>query len=148
MRCKWPNDGWLEGSKWAGLLARRPSTHPGEIHLGLGANLDAAPAGVEAPTTHLSRHWPDWPGAAEVCEALLRGAIAVLAAGPSGVRERLLDWPVHDAFSPGEELVVDLPPGPRAGVYRGIDGEGRLRLETADGETRLASGEVRRVRRA
>lgn len=148
VRCKWPNDGWLEGAKWAGLLAVRPADRPGEIHLGLGANLAASPAEVPEPTTHLARHWSGWPGALVVTEALLRAALSVLADGPAGVAARLGSWPRYDALALGEDLVVELSRGARRGRYRGLDGEGRLRLETADGEERLESGEARRVRPA
>lgn len=145
-RCKWPNDGWLEGAKWAGLLAARPAARPGEIHLGLGANLSASPQGVSDPVTHLARHWPEWPGREAVTEALLGAALAVLADGSAGVEARLADWSGHDALTPGEIVVVELAKGPRRGSYRGVDREGRLRLETQAGEERLASGEVRRLR--
>lgn len=148
VRCKWPNDGWLEGAKWAGLLAVRPAARPGEIHLGLGANLSASPVEVPEPTTHLARHWPEWPGAPAVAEALLSAALAVLADGPAGVVARLASWPRYDALAQGEDLAVELPGGTRRGRYRGLDGAGRLRLETADGEERLESGEARRVRPA
>jgi len=148
VRCKWPNDGWLEGAKWAGVLAVRPARRPGEIHLGLGANLSASPADLPEPTTHLALHWPGWPGAPVVAEALLGAALSVLAAGPAGVAEQLAAWPGYDALDPGEDLVVELTGGARRGIYRGVDGEGRLRLQTAGGEERVESGEARRVRPA
>ena len=146
VRCKWPNDGWLDGAKWSGLLAVRPAQRSGEIHLGLGANLVASPAAVAEPATHLERHWLGWPGEAVVAEALLRAALGVLADGPAGIPPRLARWARYDALSPGEPLVVDLAGRRRIGSYGGVDEDGRLRLATDAGEERITSGEVSRVR--
>ena len=145
-RCKWPNDGWLEGVKWAGLLAIRPAERPGEIHVGLGANLVAAPEPVEYEATDLRSHWPTWPGSEEVAASLIGAALAVLGEGSGGVGSRLADWSRHDALAPGTPLVVEGAGARRTGTYLGIDAEGRLRLAGEDGEVRIASGEARRVR--
>lgn len=145
VRCKWPNDGWLEGAKWSGLLAARRA---GEIHLGLGANLVAVPEIPGVPVACLRQAWPVWPGETAVAALLLGSALRVLRDGPRGLGVRLAAWPAHDALSPGEPIVVEGPDGPRAGVYRGIDAEGRLRLSVESGEARFASGDVRRVRPA
>lgn len=147
VRCKWPNDGLLEGRKWAGVLAARPAARPGELHLGLGANLVAAPAVDGAETACLAEAWPGWPGASEVARILLAAALAVLGEGAAGVSKRLAEWPRHDALEPGERIVVDDRGRSREGTYRGIDAEGRLRLEIDAREIRLASGDARRVRR-
>ena len=147
VRCKWPNDGWLNGAKWAGLLAVRPAERAGEIHVGLGANLVAAPKeGVEPAAIELRSGWPEWPGAAAVASVLLSAALDVLRDGPSGIASRLADWALHDALIPGEALIVDGEVGRRTGTYLGVDTDGRLRLADEHGESRLASGEVRRVR--
>ena len=147
-RCKWPNDGWLEGAKWAGLLAVRPAARPEELHLGLGANLLISPSGVLRPTTDLARHWQEWPGPEAVGEALLAATLAVLADGPGGVAPRLGAWSRYDALSPGEIVVVEAAGASRRGTYGGVDAHGRLRLRTDAGEERLSSGEARRLRRA
>jgi BirA family biotin operon repressor/biotin-[acetyl-CoA-carboxylase] ligase len=147
VRCKWPNDGWLGGAKWSGLIAVRPAERPGEIHVGLGVNLVAAPANVATPTAaDLRSEWPGWPGAGEVAELLLSAALAVLRGGPEGVAPRLADWSRHDALSPGEPLIVETSGPLRTGTYLGIDPDGRLRLGEESGETLLTSGEVSRVR--
>lgn len=146
VRCKWPNDGWLDGAKWSGLLAARPAGRPGEIHLGLGANLVTAPAVEGIEVACLRTQWTRWPGAAEAAALLLGAALRVLREGPAGVGPRLADWSMHDALSPGERLVVEGGGGPVEGVYRGIDPEGRLRLAAREGEVRVSSGDVRRVR--
>ena len=141
VRCKWPNDGWLEGAKWSGVIAVRPAGRAGEIHVGLGANLVAAPPEpADPPATALARHWPGWPGPEAVAEMLL-------AAAP-GVAGRLADWQFHDAIAPGAPIDVEASGRVRWGIYRGIDADGRLRLEEESGEARLSSGEVARLRPA
>ncbi|HYO46680.1 MAG TPA: biotin--[acetyl-CoA-carboxylase] ligase, partial [Gemmatimonadota bacterium] len=147
VRCKWPNDGWLNGAKWAGLIAVRPAERPGEIHVGLGANLVAAPAGVEEPAaTDLRSGWPGWPGTAAVTESLLIAALEVLQGGSEGIAPRLADWARYDALVPGEALAVERAGRRRTGTYLGIDPDGHLRLGEESGEVRLASGQVLRVR--
>ena len=145
-RCKWPNDGWLDGAKWAGLLAVRPAERPGEIHVGLGANLVTIPEAVECEATDLRSHWPTWPGSEEVAASLIGAALAVLGDGPGGIRSRLAAWSLHDALEPGTPLVVEGTGARRTGTYLGIDADGRLRLAGENGEVRIASGEARRVR--
>lgn len=145
-RCKWPNDGWLEGAKWAGLLAVRPAERPGEIHVGLGANLVAVPEEVAYEATELGSHWPAWPGSEEVAAMLIGAALAVLRDGPGGVGSRLADWSRYDALAPGTPLIVEGAGARRTGTYLGIDADGRLRLAREDGEVRIASGEARKVR--
>jgi BirA family biotin operon repressor/biotin-[acetyl-CoA-carboxylase] ligase len=144
--CKWPNDGWLDGAKWSGLLATRPARRPGEIHLGLGANIVTAPAVEGVTVTCLRTRWREWPGEAEVKALLLGAALRVLRDGPVGIAPRLAEWSLHDALSPGERLVVEGPDGPIEGEYLGIDPEGRLRLDALAGEVRVSSGDARRVR--
>jgi BirA family transcriptional regulator, biotin operon repressor / biotin---[acetyl-CoA-carboxylase] ligase len=146
-RCKWPNDGWLEGAKWAGTIAVRPAERPGEIHLGLGANLVTPPPGIsDAPVTTLERHWSPWPGREEVSELLLAAAVEVMRDGADGVRARLAEWPRYDAIAHGERIDVEAGGRLRSGTYLGIDADGRLRLAEESGEARISSGEVARMR--
>ena len=148
-RCKWPNDGWLEGAKWSGVIALRPAGRPGEIHVGLGANLVAAPPGPSnPPATALERHWPGWPGPEAVAELLLAAAVAVMRDGAGGVRARLAEWPRYDAIAHGERIDVEAGGRLRSGTYLGIDADGRLRLAEESGEARISSGQVARMRPA
>ena len=148
VRCKWPNDGLLKGRKWAGILAIRPRACPGELHLGLGANLVEAPAVESAATACLADAWSGWPGGSEVAAILLEAALAVLADGPAGVPARLADWSRYDALAPGQRIVVEDRGDRREGTYLGIDGDGRLRLDLGTREVRLTSGDARCVRPA
>lgn len=152
-RCKWPNDGLVEGRKWAGVLARRVEGARGAPRLlvGLGANLERAPEAHElepeaTPAAALAEHWRPWPGREAVIRLLLEAALRVLREGPAGIAQRLALWPRHDALELGAVLRVDGTDGHRLGRYQGLAPDGRLRLVTEQGETLLAAGEARRVR--
>lgn len=147
VRCKWPNDGMLGNAKWAGLIALRPAERPGEIHLGLGANLRTAPPAVtDPPAAELRSSWRDWPGDEAVAAALVSTALGVLRAGRTSIPASLADWPRFDALTPGEPLVVHSAGRSFEGRYGGVDADGRLVMVGDQGETRFASGEVTRVR--
>jgi BirA family biotin operon repressor/biotin-[acetyl-CoA-carboxylase] ligase len=149
VRCKWPNDGMLGIAKWAGLIAVRPAERPGELHLGLGANLVAAPPSVtDPPATALRSDWPEWPGEEAVAALLVSEALAVLRGGPASIPARLADWAHFDALAPGEPVVVESGGRRHRGSYCGVDADGRLLVAGKIGETRFASGEVTRVRGA
>jgi BirA family biotin operon repressor/biotin-[acetyl-CoA-carboxylase] ligase len=152
-RCKWPNDGLVEGRKWAGLLARRVEGARGASRLlvGLGANLERAPEAHEldpeaTPAAALAEHWRPWPGREAVIRLLLEAALRVLREGAEGIAERLALWPRHDALELGASLRVEDSDGHRFGRYQGLAPDGRLRLVTDQGEILLAAGEARRVR--
>lgn len=147
VRCKWPNDGMLGDAKWAGLIAVRPAERAGELHLGLGANLVAAPPSVvDPPAADLKSRWPEWPGEEAVSAMLVSAALAILRHGPASVPARLAEWGSFDALTPGDPVVVESAGRRHEGRYRGIDAEGRLRIEGKGGESRFASGDVTRVR--
>lgn len=147
VRSKWPNDGVLGNAKWSGLIAVRPGERAGELHLGLGANLVAAPPTVtDPPAAELRSNWPGWPGDEAVAVLLLSAALAVLREGGASMHGRLADWARYDALTPGEPVVIDSAGRRYEGLYRGVDAEGRLLVEKDGGEERFSSGEVSRLR--
>jgi len=133
-RVKWPNDVLLDGRKVAGVLVEaRP--HDGWAVLGIGLNvaieLDTLPEDVRARAATLGRP----PAALEATlDELLRALGARLAepaeAALAALRER-------DALA-GRSIRWD----GGEGVAAGIAGDGALLVRTADGEARLAAGEV------
>jgi BirA family biotin operon repressor/biotin-[acetyl-CoA-carboxylase] ligase len=134
-RIKWPNDVLLDGRKVAGILAEgRP--YEGWTVLGIGVNVAIAPQELP-PELHATAGTLGRPRAAvepylvELLGALDRALVLEPAA--------LLDaWRARDALA-GRE--VSWAAG--TGVARGIDGEGRLVIELADGgRTALDAGEV------
>jgi biotin-(acetyl-CoA carboxylase) ligase len=137
----------LGDGKWAGVIAVRPGERPGELHLGLGANLVTAPPSVsDPPAADLKSHWSGWPGEGALSAMLISAALEVLRSGPASVPGRLEDWARLDALSPGEPVEVDSAAGRHEGRYGGIDAEGRLLVEGVSGEMRFVSGDVTRLR--
>lgn len=145
--CKWPNDGMLGSAKWAGLIAVRPAERAGELHLGLGANLVAAPSSIQdPPAAALRSHWPEWPGEEAVAVLLVSAALAVLRDGPASIRARLAGWARFDALTPCEPIVLESAGRRHEGRYGGVDADGRLVVDGDGGESRFTSGDVTRVR--
>lgn len=145
-RCKWPNDGYLAGKKWAGAIGVGTIGPMGpELLVGLGANLVAAPHEPVLEATALATHWPAWPGSAEATRLLLETAMTVLGEGSAGVFERLSRWSERDLVRPGEWLRIELAESPREGRYAGLTPEGLLCLDTGDRVITFASGEAFRI---
>jgi BirA family biotin operon repressor/biotin-[acetyl-CoA-carboxylase] ligase len=134
MLVKWPNDVLLDGRKVAGILVEgRPQQHWAVLGIGLNvalapedfppelhdtaATLALAPEAVEPTLTALLRSLERWVGA---------GPDDVLAAVRA--RDALRGRPVRWAH--GE------------GTAAGLDGEGRLLVDTAAGRQALDAGEV------
>jgi BirA family biotin operon repressor/biotin-[acetyl-CoA-carboxylase] ligase len=143
IRLKWPNDLLLGGAKLAGILCEG-AAHDGRIEwivLGLGANLAVAPDLPDRPTTSLGRH-----AAAPDPEAVAVALIGALDAwhrrvSAEGLRPLLDAWQ-HRGPRPGARLTLRMGAGETTGLYRGLDADGALLLET-DGRTRrFATGEL------
>lgn len=156
---KWPNDlvARPDGRKFGGLLAelRAESGGPAHVVIGLGLNLrlsDAAVAAVaETGTraTDLARLGVD-PRARN---ALAGRLLARLAAdlqrfALEGFAPFVRDWHRVDVLRDRAVVVSSSMAGPAGsgaldGIARGIDAEGALRLELADGRIeRVIAGEV------
>ena len=132
-RIKWPNDVWIDERKVAGVLIE--ARLPDWAVIGIGINVaippDEFPDDLRWPATSVG-------GNASVDD--VREAIcAALDHWTSAGRARVLD-----AFADRDALLgrrVDWEEG--AGVARGVDGDGNLTVEVADGElVALGSGEV------
>jgi BirA family biotin operon repressor/biotin-[acetyl-CoA-carboxylase] ligase len=134
-RIKWPNDVLLTDRKVAGILAEgRPQE--GWAVLGIGVNVavrvEDLPPELHTTATTLGRE----PGDVEPFLAALLAALDRALALPSA---ELLDaWRARDAL---RGRAISWSAG--SGTAAGIDGEGRLVVELADGgQTALDAGEV------
>jgi BirA family biotin operon repressor/biotin-[acetyl-CoA-carboxylase] ligase len=142
---KWPNDVWFNGKKLAGVLAEM-SSEVDRIHwlvLGVGVNANNAP-----------------PSKGLVPAVSLRG---ILGRNISR-RELLAGWlrrfrksysvyqregflPFRSAYTDfavlnGRRISLDAESRDVSGIVRGVDDEGRLMVQTADGPVVLAGGEI------
>ena len=141
VRVKWPNDVLVDGGKVAGILLESAVGDGGRIlHVvaGIGVNVGFAP------------QLPDmrYPGAAlgGTVETALGKLVAALArrvgewrrSGFAAVRSQWL----AQAGPLGAVVDVRLGEGLVRGRFAGLDHEGALLLETADGPRRIVSGEL------
>ena len=140
---KWPNDVQVDGAKVAGLLPEAACAGPdlAWLVIGAGLNLAHAPEGLPYRATSLRAH-----GAAVLPEQALEAFLAQLA--------RWLGRWRSDGFAPvraawmaraaglGREAAVTLAGRQERGVFRGLDKDGAMLLDTADGARRITAGEV------
>ena len=145
VECKWPNDVLVDGRKVAGILlesSARNGLAPDWLVVGVGVNVAHHPPDAEFPATSLRdagcedvdvadmltsfcRHFDDWLGVWS-------------AEGFRPVREAWL----RRARGVGEPLTVRLERESIAGTFRGVDPDGALILEAAEGTRRITSGDV------
>jgi BirA family biotin operon repressor/biotin-[acetyl-CoA-carboxylase] ligase len=137
VQLKWPNDIMVGGRKAGGLLceARWHGAELSWVVLGLGLNVqNAPPPDARMPAASLGEWRADLDAdalAAPMAEALSRlGGQATLSA------DELAAWRSRDWLL-GHRLAA-----PLAGVARGISARGELRVETAEGQRTVASGDA------
>jgi BirA family biotin operon repressor/biotin-[acetyl-CoA-carboxylase] ligase len=140
LRLKWPNDVWLHDRKLAGILIETASL--GDLRyavVGVGINIKPRDAsGLATPPAWLQEVLPG----VDAAQALLRLAAPLVQAikafearGFAPFQSRFND---RDAL---DGLAITLSDG-TVGVAQGVDGMGALRVQTAQGLTKITSSEV------
>jgi BirA family biotin operon repressor/biotin-[acetyl-CoA-carboxylase] ligase len=138
---KWPNDLLLGGAKLAGVLCETSAGQDGTIEwlvMGLGANLAVAPDLPDRPTACLPAPVAPETVALRVLRALdaWRGRMAGEGLGP------LVDAWMRRGPEAGARLTLRGGAAVTTGLYRGLDRDGALLLETDGRIRRFASGEI------
>jgi len=143
---KWPNDLVANGAKLGGILVEvhGDALGPCDAVIGIGLNLrlpDATRAAIDQPVTDLARLGATLPRnlvAARVIAALVPALDRFADDGFAAFAEA---YARHDALAGRSVQVID---GDRrcAGIARGVDSRGALRVAFADGERAIESGEV------
>jgi BirA family biotin operon repressor/biotin-[acetyl-CoA-carboxylase] ligase len=149
---KWPNDVCLGDRKVCGILAETFETEAGlACVLGIGINLRkaAVPPELEGLATSVE-------SAAQIvadAESLLQELVRQLATRYDQLQERegapavLRDWMASSSYAFGKDVRVDAGAEVFAGVTRGLEDDGALRVEVGDGEIKVVrAGDVRSVR--
>jgi BirA family biotin operon repressor/biotin-[acetyl-CoA-carboxylase] ligase len=133
---KWPNDVWIDRRKLAGILIEgRPQEGWAVIGIGLNVATSAEefPDELRDSATSLLA-----AGVTIDREALLEALLHRLSAGlDAAYAQTLAAWRSRDALK-GTEISWDSGSGTAAG----IDDEGSLLVDTAEGRVALGAGEV------
>lgn len=143
---KWPNDLFVDDRKLGGCLVEMSGAAEGPCRavVGIGINLFPTPAmhGLDQVWTTLADHGEPVGRnrlAAHLLDAL---AIALARFDRHGFDDFLARWPAFDALLDRPVRIIHANGSETPGTARGIDGQGRLVLETAGERRAIASGEV------
>ncbi|WP_439575491.1 biotin--[acetyl-CoA-carboxylase] ligase [Phreatobacter sp.] len=142
-KVKWPNDALLDGAKVSGTLIE--ATTRGAVTqaaIGIGVNIAGHPDGMPYPTTSLQA-----AGFAvtrdQVFEALSKSMVTALAIWNRGQGFDAIraGW-LARAHNLGRPVAVRIDGRHVEGIFVGLDGQGRLLLDTPDGRETIMVGEV------
>ena len=130
-RLKWPNDLVVGGRKVAGILAETVPERAATV-VGTGVNLVSHPDATSLPATDLAREGAPRINPARLLAAYLERLAARAAHGPDRILER---WRAL-ALPAGTPFRVRIGDAEVQGTFAGVDDEGALLLDLADGERR------------
>lgn len=136
---KWPNDVLLHRKKAAGILLEGAAE--GWLAVGIGVNVAHHPADTEFPATSL---------AAQGLTVSVAGLLEALLGRFAHWRARWTDEgfaPVRTAWLEraaglGEPLTARLGAESVSGIFRGLDGQGALTLDTASGPRTITAADI------
>lgn len=144
---KWPNDILLDDRKAGGILVELAGDPlgPCEVIIGIGLNLALSAAvgsRIDQPVSDLQSGCGFVPDRNELTVAVLAGLATDLRLfeqqGFDAFQER---WSARDALL-NRPVTLDLGSVTRQGVARGVDAQGRLLVDGAEGRLAWASGDV------
>ncbi len=150
---KWPNDLLANERKICGILAEAIETPSGRaVVLGIGINLtnEAFPAELTNVATSVANE----SGRAAEREAILAALLQALARWYSLLQERdgaekiVAAWSSRSSYATGKLVQITNGDETLRGHTRGIENDGALRLETAQGMQLIRAGDVTSVRPA
>jgi BirA family biotin operon repressor/biotin-[acetyl-CoA-carboxylase] ligase len=144
---KWPNDVLVDERKLAGLLLERVETPDGPAAvIGIGLNVSTTTDELPVPTaTSLAMEGVDVERGALLAAVLaeLPGVLEQWGEDTDGLRTAYVD----NCVTLGHVVKVSLPTGETlTGRAVGVDEEGRLDVETDDGQVAVGAGDVVHVR--
>ena len=145
---KWPNDVLLADgerfAKLAGILIELSSDRrSAQAVIGIGVNLSVPEGDPGQPVAGLNQACPSPVDRHQVLAAILAELAEVLAifaeSGFAGVKD---GWLHYHAWQGQLVQILDDGATPLRGRCLGVDDEGALRIETAEGIERIFSGDV------
>jgi BirA family biotin operon repressor/biotin-[acetyl-CoA-carboxylase] ligase len=149
---KWPNDVCVNERKVCGILAETTETRAGPAAvIGIGINLtnESLPVDLITFATSIEQITGRPPDTATLLTELLKALAERYEAlqTPGGREHTIREWCAHSTYAFGRRVRVSFDSESFVGVTRGLDGDGALRVETADGKLRLVrAGDVTALR--
>ncbi|MFN2578519.1 MAG: biotin--[acetyl-CoA-carboxylase] ligase [Pyrinomonadaceae bacterium] len=148
---KWPNDICANDRKICGILAETVETHSGAAAvLGIGINLTADRlAEIPAEATAIELVAGGQVDPEIILEQLLRsiGDGYELLQTVEGPEHIIREWCAHSSYAFDRLVSVSLEGDSFQGVTRGLESDGALRVETADGKIKvIRAGDVTALR--
>ena len=147
---KWPNDLLANERKICGILAEAIETPSGRaVVVGIGINLtnDAFPRELVDVATSVANESGGRPEREAILTALL-SALArwyALLHEPEGAEKIVAAWSSRCSYASGKLVRVANGDEVLQGVTRGVENDGALRLETAQGIQLIRAGDVTSV---
>jgi BirA family biotin operon repressor/biotin-[acetyl-CoA-carboxylase] ligase len=145
---KWPNDLQFNQRKLCGILAETVETEQGHaVVVGIGINLkaDSLPATVSDLATSVEEATGQRTDSARILSELLQALDQryELLQSPSGGEHTIREWCANSSYAIGRQVRVALENDTFEGTTRGLESDGALRVEVADGKIRLVrAGDV------
>ena len=148
---KWPNDLLANERKICGILAEAIETPNGRaVVIGIGINLtnNAFPEDLMSVATSVAQESGRQPERGAILAALL-SALArwySLLHEPEGAEKIVAAWTSRSSYASDKPVRVTNGDEVLQGTTRGVDNDGALRLETAQGIQLIRAGDVTNVR--
>lgn len=143
---KWPNDIYLDNKKLAGILIEMSGQADSQCQLiiGVGVNMamsDEQGKGIDQPWSDLSElvDMPDKTALVIELQKQLKRDIQLFER--EGLAEFKARWQAADLFY-GREIRLLMGEKSVEGICRGVDEQGAVLLETADGVQAFIGGEI------
>jgi BirA family biotin operon repressor/biotin-[acetyl-CoA-carboxylase] ligase len=148
---KWPNDLCVDDKKLCGILAETLEIGSGRfVIIGIGINLTPEVLRlVQAEATTIESVIGEKPDGERVLEGLLKslGEGYELLNNAAGREHIIREWCTHSSYAIGRPVRVSLGEESFAGMTRGLESDGALRVETSDGRIRVVrAGDVTALR--
>jgi BirA family biotin operon repressor/biotin-[acetyl-CoA-carboxylase] ligase len=149
---KWPNDVCVNDRKLCGILAETIETPTGPAAIvGIGINLQhtALPDDLRQTAISIEEATGSEPDPESVLSELLKGfaeRYGILQSG-DGFEHTIREWCASSSYAYERRVRVSLESEMFTGITRGLDRDGALRVETADGQIRIVrAGDVTALR--
>ncbi|HEX7723774.1 MAG TPA: biotin--[acetyl-CoA-carboxylase] ligase [Pyrinomonadaceae bacterium] len=149
---KWPNDILANDRKLCGILVETVETETGSAAIvGIGVNLTSEGAAKDLRSTatsieEIANRRPD-------SELVMTGLLEAIAEryevlqSAGGAEHTLREWCANSSFAFDRQVRVSLGDDSFIGATRGLESDGALRVETADGKMKIVrAGDVTALR--